>query len=336
MSQNCFSLFKRLVVLSAVAMSSTAAFADTAAAPVHLNPMISLLEKKQPVMGLYAPSNRRLHDSALPTATKTPTELARETVAYEFSDFVFDGTMEYRFDETFPVFAAYAAALAKENHLSDAPYPHITYPMLVKIHEIAPDPDLAARHIGEQLDLGVSGIMFVGVEKPEEVRQGIAAMRYKANGGTRVDRVGSAPAFWGISANEYRKRADVWPLDPQGDLINWVVVESKEGLSNVREIAAVKGIGVLVPGIGTLRGVFSSTDSTGKKVVDEIAWENAIQRVLSACKEFAIPCGIPTTPDQIENRMKQGFSVFIMNWGDVGFQTIKAGRKASGRPIPES
>ena len=33
----------------------------------------------------------------------------------------------------------------------------------------------------------------------------------------------------------------------------------------------------------------------------------------------------------IEMRMKQGFSVFVMNWGDAGFKTIEVGRKAGGR-----
>jgi hypothetical protein len=29
--------------------------------------------------------------------------------------------------------------------------------------------------------------------------------------------------------------------------------------------------------------------------------------------------------------MKQGFSVFVMNWGDPGFKAIEIGKKAAGR-----
>ena len=29
--------------------------------------------------------------------------------------------------------------------------------------------------------------------------------------------------------------------------------------------------------------------------------------------------------------MKQGFSVFVINWGDAGFQAVEIGRKAAGR-----
>ena len=108
-------------------------------------------------------------------------------------------------------------------------------------------------------------------------------------------------------------------------------MESKEGLAHVREIAAVKGIGVLFPGAGTLRQVFSTTDAAGKRTLDEAGWERAIQQVLAACKEFKVPCGYPATSADIEMRMKQGFSVFIINWGDAGFKTVDIGRKAAGR-----
>lgn len=322
----------RAALFSAV-LASSSALAD--APKQRLNPLITLIEQGQPAMGLYAPSNRQpggADASAKPAPQKTPAQLAKETVAYERSDFVFDGSMEYDYEKTFPVFAAYAKALgAQKKHLAKKPYPHIAYPMIVKMHEIAPDPELAARRIGEQLDLGISGIMFVSVESADEVKRGIAAMRYAEQGGTRANSVGSAPKYWGLSEKAYRRKADVWPLNPDGELINWVVIESKEGLKNVREIAAVQGIGVLWPGAGTLRRVFSTVGPDGKRVVDEAAWEGAIQQVLSACKEFKVACGIPTTPDQIETRMQQGFSVFVMNWGEAGFQTIEVGRKAAGR-----
>jgi len=163
------------------------------------------------------------------------------------------------------------------------------------------------------------------------VRAGLAAMRFKSKGGTRPDEVGAAPAYWGMTEQQYRQKADLWPLNPDGELLNWTIVESKEGLAHVREIAAVKGIGVLWPGAGTLRGVFSTTNAAGERVVDTAAWENAIQQVLAACKEFNVPCGFPANANDIELRMKQGFSVFVMNWGDAGFKAVETGRKAAGR-----
>jgi 2-keto-3-deoxy-L-rhamnonate aldolase RhmA len=134
-----------------------------------------------------------------------------------------------------------------------------------------------------------------------------------------------------MTADEYRTNADLWPLNPDGALINWTIIESHVGLERVREIAAVPGIGVLWPGAGTLRRLFSSTGADGERVVDTDAWEAAIQRVLSACQEFSIACGYPANASDVEIRLAQGFSVFVMNWGDGGFETIDIGRAAAGR-----
>ena len=43
-------------------------------------------------------------------------------------------------------------------------------------------------------------------------------------------------------------------------------------------------------------------------------------------------CGYPARAEDIEMRMKQGFSVFVINWGEPGFKTIEIGRRAAGRP----
>ena len=309
----------------------------------RLNPVIELLEQKKPVFGLYAPSNRRPGGrgpggaAAAPAAAtpappqKTPLELAKEAVAYKAADFIFDGSMEGGVDRGLPAFTELVKGMQEAGALRRSPFLRLTHPLIVKMEEIAPDPAKAVDAIGKQLNLGVSGIMFVSAESADEVKAGLAAMRFKSKGGTRAEQVGSAPAFWGMSEAEYRQRADLWPLNPDGELINWTIVESKAGLDKVREIAAVKGIGVLWPGAGTLRGVFSTTDANGQRQVDQVAWEAAIQKVLAACKEFNVACGYPANPDDIELRMKQGFSVFVMNWGDAGFKAIDIGRKAANR-----
>lgn len=321
------------VALMSGAVMSSSSLAE-ASKQQRLNPVIGLLEAHKPVMGLYAPSNRAPggQQAAAPGPQKTPLELAKEAVAYKSSDFVFDGTMEHDYPKSYPVFATFAGALKEAGPVSLKPAPHLTHPMFVKMAKIGSDTATAQARISQQLDLGVSGIMFIEVESAEEVKQGLAAMRFKANGGTRADSVGSAPAFWGLSEKEYRQKADLWPLNPKGELLNWTIIETKEGLKNIREIAAVKGLGVLWPGAGSLRGVFSTTGADGKRVVDEQAWEAAIQQVLAACKEFNVPCGYPASPDNIEMRMKQGFSVFVMGWGDPGFKAVNVGRKASNRP----
>lgn len=296
----------------------------------RLNLTIDLLEANKPVFGMYAPSARTGRRgaggtaSAAPAPPKTPTDLAKEALAFEAGDILFSGDMERNFDTGYAGFSALVAELAKHAN-------RMKHPLAVKAPKLSTDPAKVTENIGKQLDLGVSTVVLVDVESADEVRQGLAAMRFKAKGGTRADSVGSAPAYWGVSEKDYREKADLWPLNPDGELVNWTIVESKEGLAKLREIAAVKGIGVLFPGAGTLRGVFTTVNQEGQRVFDEEGWENAIQQVLSACKEFKIACGYPATEKDIELRMKQGFSVFIINWGEAGFRTVDIGRKAAGR-----
>ena len=326
------------VVMIAVAVTGTTAV-GVSRNRTHLNPMIELHAQKKPIFGLYAPSNPRgrgnrggnvtaaIIPAPPPPVLKTPAQLAADALAYDKSDFVFDGTMERGVDGGIPAFSALVDAMAA----ASTPEARWRHPLSVKTPEIAPDPAKAVDNISRQLNLGVSTIVFVGVESADEVKTGLAAMRFKAKGGTRSDDVGNAPKYWGLSEKEYRQKADVWPLNPQGELTNWTIVESRKGLEHVREIAAVKGISVLFPGAGTLRGVFSTTDADGKRTFDAEGWEAAIQKVLAACKEFNVQCGYPATENDIEMRMKQGFSVFIMNWGDAGFRAIDLGRQAAAR-----
>jgi 4-hydroxy-2-oxoheptanedioate aldolase len=329
-----------------LALATVTASGAVAPAPRHLNPMIDLHAAGKPVLGLYAPSNPRprpVQPGAAPAATpaaatpmpapKTQAQLAQDALAYTKADFIFDGSMEHDFDRGYTGFVEFMQAIAGAGSVSRAPHAHLHHPVSVKMAKIGSDAELARTRIGKQLDQGVSTIVLVDVESPDEVRTALSAMRFKANGGTRAESVGAAPAFWGMDEKGYRARADVWPLNPRGELTTWAIVESKAGLANVRQIAAVRGLAALFPGAGTLRGVFSSVDSaSGQRKFDAEGWENAIQQVLAACKEYKVPCGYPANdPATVEQRMKQGFSVFIAGWGETGFKAVEYGRQASGR-----
>jgi 2-keto-3-deoxy-L-rhamnonate aldolase RhmA len=329
----------RALLLTSVAFAGGLAMTSSQP-PVRLNPVIELLEQKKAVFGLYAPANPRARQGApAPEGpVKSPAQLAQDALAYAAADYIFDGSMERNFDRSSPVFNEFANGLFTAGMLRKSPAARLRQPMFVKTPEIAVDPAVARERIGLQLNMGVSGIVFVDVKSADEVKQGLAMMRFASKGGTRRDSVGNAPAMWGMSEKEYREKADLWPLNPNGELVNFTIVESLEGLSKIREIAAVKGIGVLFPGAGTLRGIFSTVDSSvtpPRRVVDQEKWEAAIQQVLAACKEFNVACGYPAGEADIEMRMKQGFTVFIIGWGESGFRAVDIGRRVAGRPATE-
>ena len=321
----------------------------------HLNPIVDLLEKKQPVFGIATPSagggggGRRgggapggtagggaaaaapAAPATPPPPPKTPLELAKDALAHPEADYYFNGSMEGSVDRAIGPFTLFADALVESGAISKAPYHQLLAPLSVKTPKISPDPAKAIENISRQLNAGAAAISFVEVDTARELEQGIAAMRFKSKGGTRPDDIGRRAKYWGLTDAQYREKADVWPLNRNGELLAWAIVETKEGIANVRQIAQVKGLSVLIPGAGTLRGVFSTTVD-GKPVRDEAAWEAGIQQILAACKEFNVPCGYPANATDIEMRMKQGFSVIIVqSFSDAGFKAIEIGRQISGR-----
>ena len=134
--------------------------------------------------------------AAPPSTPKTAAQLAQDAFANTATDFIFDGTMEGGIDRALPAFTDFVKGMAVRGSFPKSPAVQLTHPLVVKMHEIAPDPKAAAS-IGQQLNLGVSGIMFVSVESAAEAKAGIAAMRFKSKGGTRPDDVGQAPKLWG-------------------------------------------------------------------------------------------------------------------------------------------
>src|SRR5439155_17918121 len=112
----------------------------------------------------------------------------------------------------------------------------------------------------------------------------VQSMRYPQRKGSRyfepVGLRGLSPQnavwFWGIPNDEYLRRADLWPLNPQGDLIAIMLIESALGLKNVDEIASVPGVGGLYAGTGDLSNSMG-VDGSAPEV------EAAVQTILKAC-----------------------------------------------------
>ncbi len=328
----------------------------------HLNPMVDLLAAKKPIFGVSQPSNGRAGGggrggnrgggaagagaagaTATPTPTpetpppppppqKTPLELAKDALAHPEADYLFNGNMEGGVDRGIEPLMVFQDALVEAGAIATTPYAHLKAPFAVKTPIVRTDPAKAIENIGRQLNAGVTTIIMTGVETVDEVNTAISAMRFKSKGGARSDDIGQAAKYWGLTDAQYREKADLWPLNPDGNLLLWVIVESKPGLANVRNIAAVKGISAMFTGAGTLGGVFSAPGPDGRRVRDDAAWEAANQQILAACKEARVPCGYPVNQNDVESRMKEGFSVsIIQSFSDAGFKAVELGRAAGGR-----
>ena len=192
--------------------------------------------------------------------------------------------------------------------------------------------------VKQVLDVGAFGIVFPYVETREETENAISSMRYPQRrgdagiepAGTRGASPGIARWFWG--ASDYFDRADVWPLDPRGDLLAVIQIESRKGVENIEEIAAVPGVGAIFIGPSDLS---ISYGVPGQREHPEVA--AGMKKVLAVCKRRNIPCGLTTSTDSVEQYLEEGYSfVTVGYWNDAGIsggvaEALEIGRRAAGR-----
>jgi 4-hydroxy-2-oxoheptanedioate aldolase len=302
----------------------------------HLNQMIPLLEQRLPVLGISHPAitagrgggrgGAATGEAVTPPAQPALDQVARETVEYRLGDYEYNSyspNNAQRFREYMEAILAAGGSMK-------------THPFISKVPIVHTDPARATAMIQEQLDAGHVGIWMQQVETAAEIDQAVAAMRFRSRGGTRSeDGIAFAAKYWGLGEAEYREKADVWPLNPNGELVVYVIVESRAGIDNVREIAGHPAVSVISVGAGTLGGVFSSTNAEGQRVRDQAAFDAGVAKILAACKEFNKVCGYPANnPAEVERLLQQGYGLFTMQRRDpAAFDAVTTGRRLSGRPM---
>ncbi len=163
------------------------------------------------------------------------------------------------------------------------------HPLALRSPSIRDDATKARSRVQQALDAGVAAIVYPHVEIAEHAAVAVSAMG-----------------------------AELWPGNEHGQLVNMLIVEDRIGVQNARDIVRTPGVSVVFAGPGDLRRAYDD---------DMVAVEDAIQTILSACKEFDVPCGITAGVDDIAERIRQGFRVFIVR--DV--DELTAGRVAAGR-----
>src|SRR4029077_12984237 len=110
---------------------------------------------------------------------------------------------------------------------------------------------------------------------------------------------------------EYERHADVWPLNPEGDLLAIAMIETAEGLRNVNEIASVPGVGAIFLGAGGDLHQYLGVPQDAPEV------EQARQTILAACKAHNVPCGITAlTKADVDKRLKEGWKMIRTGRGE--------------------
>ena len=126
--------------------------------------------------------------------------------------------------------------------------------------------------------------------------------------------------FWGIGRAECRRRADLWPLNPRGDLLFWAMIETREGVENADAIAQVPGVGGFYLGAGgdlsSSYGAESADDSEVAAAFEHTSWPSA-GRATS-------PADGTVTPANAALRMEQGYRIFNFGGANGGLTAVNA------------
>jgi 4-hydroxy-2-oxoheptanedioate aldolase len=173
--------------------------------------------------------------------------------------------------------------------------------------------------VKQALDMGLMGIIFNGVDNKEQMMRLVRYMRYPQQKtskyqqppGLRGYAPGNAIFAWGVSSAEYERRADLWPLNPEGDLLAIPMIETAEGLKNVDEIASVPGVGAIFVGAAGDLHQYLGVPQDSPEV------EEALQTILKACKAHNVPCGITAiTKADVDKRLKEGWKMIRTGRGE--------------------
>lgn len=168
----------------------------------------------------------------------------------------------------------------------------------------------------QALDIGLMGIIFNSIDNPEQATLAVRSMRYpQLKGSSRPEPAGLrgwspqlATWLWGISSSEYQRIADVWPLNPDGDLLAIMMIETAEGVRNADAIASVPGVGAIFMGPADLARSLGVPD--GAPEVEE-----ALQTVLRACLDHDVACGKSMSAEEMPRRIQEGWR--MLNLGSA-------------------
>jgi 4-hydroxy-2-oxoheptanedioate aldolase len=189
-------------------------------------------------------------------------------------------------------------------------------PVLAPIVRIPAEGDQPSRWIIKQvLEAGAMGIIVPHVDTPEQALQIVQSIRYPQRKGAKYPnpqgrRGSGGPARnWALqSPADYIRFADVWPLNPEGELFAFPMIESPEGVKNVNALLDLPGVGGVMIGPSDLS---MNSGEGGTRGPDTTAHIATVVKACVAKKKF---CGITSSNDEDTKKLI-----------DTGFKIIYGG-----------
>jgi len=178
------------------------------------------------------------------------------------------------------------------------------------------------------LATGVHGVLLCHADAPGAVRAFVEAVRFPAFGGRRgVHGNSTAARIWGITADEYAEKADVWPLNPNGELLIGLKLEDKYALENAEANAKTPGIGFAEWGPGDMAFSLGVKNPPGGPMPQQM--QAARARVLAATKASKIYFLNSVNADNVVDMIKEGVMI-----GSANQRAAEVGRQFTKRTLP--
>ena len=176
------------------------------------------------------------------------------------------------------------------------------------------------------LATGVHGILLCHADDPGAVRAFVDAVRFPAFGGRRgVHGNSTAARIWGITSDEYGEKADVWPLNKNGELLLGLKLEDKYALENAEANAKVPGVAFAEWGPGDM--AFSLGVKGGNQNAPQM--QAARAKVLAATKAGKIFFLNSMNAANVVDMIKEGVMI-----GPASQEAAEIGRKFTKRTMP--
>lgn len=135
--------------------------------------------------------------------------------------------------------------------------------------------------------------------------------------------------IWGLNGDDYVQRADPWPLNPDGELLLGVKLESPEGVANCEEILAVPGLGFAEMGPGDLSLSLGYLRMPRNPYPPEM--QQARDRIFAAARKNKVAfLEGAATPEALRQIIDEGVRVIAGQKED----TARIGREHSKRTMP--
>ena len=193
--------------------------------------------------------------------------------------------------------------------------------------------------VQQALLCGIHGVLLCHAREPEAIKWMVRAARYPnakpvapelGEGLLGNGSQGYPSEIWGVSRDEYRRKADPWPLNPEGEFLLGLKIEDRHALKNAERSTAVPGIGFAEWGPGDMGLSLDLPDGHVANARLHPKMREARATVFNACRKNKIAFLNTVREDDVTDMIDEGVRIC----SGASRATAEKGRRYTKREMP--